>query len=63
MPIEKCSGGEAVSGQESKSGRFAYYVCQSGMKQGSGACDIRNLMWLVDEEMDRVAKEQPERPE
>ena len=29
----------ALSGQDSKSGQFAYYVCQSLMKRGSGACD------------------------
>ena len=29
----------ALSGQDAKSGRFAYYVCQSVMKRGSGACD------------------------
>ena len=74
----------AQSGQEAKSGQFAYYVCQSLMKRGSGACDaprlnarrfeemvvekirtniltegnIRELVKLVDEEMDGVAKEQ-----
>ena len=74
----------ALSGQDSKSGQFAYYVCQSLMKRGSGACDaprlnarrfeemvvekirtniltegnIRELVKLVDEEMDGVAKEQ-----
>ena len=79
----------AMSGQDSKSGRFAYYVCQSLMKQGSGACDcprlnarrfeemvvgkirenvltesnIRELVRLVDEEMDGIAKEQRQRLE
>ena len=74
----------ALSGQDSKSGQFSYYVCQSLMKRGSGACDaprlnarrfeemviekirtniltdgnIRELVKLVDEEMDGVAKEQ-----
>ena len=74
----------ALSGQDAKSGKFAYYVCQSVMKRGSGACDaprlnarrfeeqvvgkirenvltesnIRDLVKLVDEEMDGIAKEQ-----
>ena len=81
--------GKALSGQESKSGQFAYYVCQSLMKQGSGACDaprlnaksfekliieqlrenvltesnIRDLVKLLDEEMDGVAREQRDRLE
>ena len=29
----------ALSGQDAKSGKFAYYVCQSVLKRGSGACD------------------------
>ena len=29
----------ALSGQDAKSGKFAYYVCQSVMKRGSGACN------------------------
>ena len=33
----------ALSGQDAKSGRFAYYVCQSIMKRGSGACDAPRL--------------------
>ena len=33
----------AMSGQDSKSGKFAYYVCQSLMKRGSGACDCPRL--------------------
>ena len=67
-----------------KSGQFSYYVCQSLMKRGSGACDaprlnarrfeemvvekirsniltegnIREVVKLVDEEMDGVAHEQ-----
>ncbi len=79
----------ALSGQDSKSGKFSYYVCQSLMKRGSGACDsprlnarrfenmvvskirsniltegnIRDLVRLVDEEMDGVAKEQRQRLE
>ena len=88
--VVKCrTCGKALSGQESKSGQFAYYVCQSLMKQGSGACDaprlnakrfegmvvdqirdniltesnIRDLVRLVDEEMDGVAREQRERLE
>ncbi len=79
----------AMSGQDSKGGKFAYYVCQSLMKRGSGACDcprlnarrfeemvvgkirenvltesnIRELVRLVDEEMDGVAREERQRLE
>ena len=79
----------ALSGQDAKSGQFAYYVCQSLMKRGGGACDaprlnarrfeelvvgqirenvltesnIRDLVRLVDEEMDGVAHEQRQRLE
>ena len=79
----------ALSGQDAKSGKFSYYVCQSVMKRGSGACNaprfnarrfeelvvgkirenvltesnIRELVRLVDEEMDGVAKEQRQRLE
>ncbi len=79
----------ALSGQDSKGGKFAYYVCQSLMKRGNGACDaprlnarrfeemvvgkirsniltesnIRELVKLVDEEMDVVAREQRQRLE
>ena len=83
--LVKChSCNRALSGQDSKSGQFAYYVCQSLQKRGSGACDaprlnarrfeemviekiraniltednIRELVKLVDEEIDGVAKEQ-----
>ena len=82
VKCHKC--GRALSGQDSKSGQFAYYVCQSLMKRGSGSCDaprlnarrfeemvvekirtniltegnIRELVKLVDEEMDGVAREQ-----
>ena len=33
----------ALSGQDAKSGQFAYYVCQPLIKQGSGACDSPRL--------------------
>ena len=33
----------ALSSQDAKSGKFAYYVCQSVMKRGSGACDAPRL--------------------
>ena len=75
---------KALTGQYSKSGRFPYYVCQTLMKRGSGACDaprlnarrfeklvvdkirsniltensIRDLVKVVDEQMDGVAAEQ-----
>ena len=82
--LVKCSGcRRALTGQESKGGKFAYYVCNSLLKRGSGACDaprlnsrrferlvvdqireniltesnMRELVRLVDEEMDGVAHE------
>ena len=88
--LVKCRAcSRAMSGQDSKGGKFAYYVCQSLMKRGSGACDcprlnarrfeemvvgkirdnvltesnIRELVKLVDEEMDGVAREQRQRLE
>ena len=33
----------AFSGQEAKSGQFAYYVCQSIMKRGKDACEAPRL--------------------
>ena len=74
----------ALTGQQAKSGKFAYYVCQSLMKRGKGSCktprlnskrferlivdeirdniltegNIRDLVKMVDEEMDGVAHEQ-----
>ena len=83
--LVKCRGcRRALSGQDAKSGRFSYYVCQSIMKRGKGACktprlnarrfeelvvgqirsniltegNIRDLVRMVDEEMDGVAHEQ-----
>ena len=79
----------ALSGQDAKSGKFAYYVCQSLLKRGSGTCDaprlnarrfeemvvnkirsniltegnIRELVKMVDEDMDGVAREQRKRLE
>ena len=32
-----------LSGQDAKSGRFHYYVCQSLIKRGSGSCDTPRL--------------------
>ena len=80
---------KSLTGQESKSGQFAYYVCQSLLKRGKEACDaprlnarrfeglivdqirnniltesnIRDLVKLVGEEMDGIAKEQRKRLE
>ena len=77
----------ALTGQYSKSPRYPYYVCQSLVKRGRGACDaprlnarrfeqlvvskirtniltessIRDLVKVVDEEMDDVAREQRKR--
>ena len=83
--LVKCkSCRRALSGHDAKSGKFPYYVCQSIMKRGKGACktprlnarrfeklvvdqirsniltegNIRDLVRLVDEEMDGVAHEQ-----
>ena len=79
----------ALTGQYSKSGQYPYYVCQSLMKRGSGACDtprlnarrfeklvvgkirsniltegnIRDLVKVVDEQMDGIAVEQRKRLE
>ena len=79
----------ALSGQDAKSGRYAYYVCQSIMKRGRDACEtprlnarnfeemvvgkirenvltesnIRELVKLVDEEMDGIAREQRQKLE
>ena len=79
----------ALSGQDAKSGKFSYYVCQSIMKRGKDACEtprlnarrfeemvvgkirenvltesnIRDLVKLVDEEMDGIAHEQRQRLE
>ena len=40
----KCKAcNRALSGQDAKSGRFSYYVCQSVMKRASGACDAPRL--------------------
>ena len=76
--------GKALTGQEAKSGKYRYYVCQSILKRGSGACEtprlsaglfdnliveqirehiltesnIRDLVRLVDEEMDGIAHEE-----
>ena len=88
--IVKCETcGKALTAHEAKGGQFAYYVCQSLMKRGSGACDcprlyarrfeemvvakirenvltesnIRELVKLVDEEMDGIAREQRQRLE
>ena len=82
--LVKCqSCRRALTGQDSKSGKFSYYVCQSLLKHGRDACDaprlnarrfeglvvdqiraniltesnIRDLVRLVDEEMDAVASE------
>ena len=79
----------ALTGQDAKSGRFSYYVCQSVLKRGRSACktprlnarrfeklvvgsireniltesNIKDLVRLVDEEMDGVAREQRKRLE
>ena len=75
---------KAMTAAKAKGGRYAYYVCHTLLKQGSGACrtprlnarnfediiisnireniltesNIRELVKLLDEEMDGVAREQ-----
>ncbi len=50
--LVKCkSCNRAFSGQEAKSGRFSYYVCQSIMKHGAGACDSPRINARRFEEM------------
>ncbi len=42
--LVKCKAcNRALSGQDAKSGQFAYYVCQSIMKRGKDACDTPRL--------------------
>ena len=41
----------ALSGQDAKSGKFSYYVCQSIMKHGKDACDTPRLNARHFEEM------------
>ncbi|MXW25222.1 MAG: hypothetical protein F4Z77_02810, partial [Dehalococcoidia bacterium] len=42
--LVKCrSCRRALTGQDSKSGKFSYYVCQSLMKRGRGSCDAPRL--------------------
>ena len=50
--LVKCKAcNRAFSGQEAKSGRFSYYVCQSIMKHGAGACDSPRINARRFEEM------------
>ena len=82
LKCETC--GKAMTAAEAKSGRYTYYVCQSVLKRGSGACktprlnaknleslivgeireniltesNIRDLVKLLHEELDGVAREQ-----
>ena len=84
LRCESC--GRAMSSSEAKSGKYAYYVCQSLLKLGPEACsaptlnarafeklivdqireniltesNIRDLVKLIDEEMDGAAREQRE---
>ena len=42
--LVKCKAcNKALSRQDTKSGKFAYYVCQSLFKRGSGTCDAPRL--------------------
>ena len=88
--LVKCAEcGKALTGHDAKSGKYAYYICQSLAKRGSGACsaprlnakrfeqlivdqireniltesNIRDLVQMVDEEMDGVAREQRDQDE
>ena len=50
--LVKCKAcNRALSGQDAKSGRFAYYVCQSIMKRGKDACETPRLNARRFEEM------------
>ena len=50
--LVKCKACDrAFSGQDAKSGRFAYYVCQSIMKRGKDACDSPRINARRFEEM------------
>ena len=50
--LVKCkSCNRALSGQDAKSGKFAYYVCQSIMKRGKSACHTPRLNARRFEEM------------
>ena len=50
--LVKCKAcNRALSGQDAKSGQFAYYVCQSIMKRGKGACHTPRLNARRFEEM------------
>ena len=50
--LVKCKGcNRAFSGQDAKSGQFSYYVCQSIMKHGAGACDSPRINARSFEEM------------
>ena len=50
--LVKCKAcNRAFSGQDAKSGRFSYYVCQSIMKHGAGACDSPRINARRFEEM------------
>ena len=50
--LVKCkTRNRALSGQDAKSGQFAYYVCQSIMKRGKDACDTPRLNARRFEEM------------
>ncbi len=87
LRCETC--GNALTAAEAKSGKYAYYVCRSLLKRGSGTCktprlnaksfeklsvneiranvltesNIRDLVKLLDEEMDGLAREQRQRLE
>ena len=50
--LVKCKAcNRALSGQDAKSGQFAYYVCQSKMKRGKDACNSPRLNARRFEEM------------
>ncbi len=50
--LVKCNAcNRALSGQDAKSGKFSYYVCQSLMKQGKEACKTPRLAARRFEEM------------
>ena len=86
--LVKCGNcGRSLTGQDAKSGRFAYYVCGTLLKRGRGTCDtpylnarrfeemlveklkervlteenLRELVKLVNEELDSVSHEYRDR--
>ena len=60
--LVKCKAcNRALSGQDAKSGQFAYYVCQSIMKRGKNACvtprlNARRFEQMIVDKIDSLVK-------